>query len=57
VQLENDDTANKKFGQYRYDVQVNYVDTDDPSNERILTVVKPSIFSLEEEVTENGVSA
>ena len=57
VTLENQDTADKKFGQYRYDVQVNYIDKEEPSEERILTVVKPSIFSLEEEITENGVSA
>ncbi len=56
VQLENEDTADVKFGLYRYDIQVNYIDTDDPSDERILTVVKPSIFAIEEEITLNGVS-
>lgn len=56
VQLTNQDTADKKFGLYRYDVQVNYIDTEDSTDERILTVVKPSIFGIEEEITENGVS-
>ena len=56
VQLENEDTADVKFGFYRYDIQVNYIDTEDPSDERILTVVKPSIFAIEEEITLNGVS-
>ena len=56
VELENEDTADTKFGLYRYDVQVNYVDEEDEENERILTVIKPSIFGIEEEITENGVS-
>lgn len=56
VQIENQDTADIKFGLYRYDIQVNYVDSEDPSDERVLTVVKPSIFSIEEEITLQGVS-
>lgn len=56
VKFENEDTANIKFGLYRYDIQVHYIDTEDPSDERILTVVKPSIFSIEEEITLQGVS-
>lgn len=56
VQIENEDTADIKFGLYRYDIQVNYVDSEDPSDERVLTVVKPSIFSIEEEITLQGVS-
>jgi hypothetical protein len=57
VEIENEDTADVKFGLYRYDIQVNYIDSEDPSNERVLTVVKPSIFAIEEEITLNGVSA
>ncbi len=56
VQFENEDTADIKFGLYRYDIQVNYIDTEDPSDERVLTVVKPSIFAIEEEITLQGVS-
>lgn len=57
VEIAHEDTADVKFGLYRYDIQVNYIDSEDPSEERVLTVVKPSIFSIEEEITLNGVSA
>ena len=56
VEFENEDTRDIKFGLYRYDIQVNYVDSDDESDERVLTVVKPSIFAIEEEITLQGVS-
>jgi len=45
-------------GKYRYDVQINYINTTDNNpEEEILTIIKPSIFSIEDEVTIAGVSS
>lgn len=52
IEIENSDTANLDFGLYRYDVQINYTDDDD--YEGVLTIIKPSIFGIEEEVTQEG---
>lgn len=52
IEIENSDTANLDFGLYRYDVQINY--TDDNDYEGVLTIIKPSIFGIEEEVTQEG---
>lgn len=57
VSIDHEDTADKPFGKYRYDVQINYIDTEEAEPEvRILTIVKPSIFVLQDEVTLEGVS-
>ena len=56
VSIDHSDTATQPFGRYRYDVQINYVDSENPSEMQILTIIKPSIFSIEEEVTLEGVT-
>lgn len=57
VSIDHEDTNTQPFGNYRYDVQINYVDTAIQSPPvQILTIIKPSIFSIEEEVTLQGVS-
>lgn len=43
-----------EFGKYRYDVQINYTDSNDSNYEGVLTIIKPSIFGIEEEVTQEG---
>jgi len=54
IEIETQDTSSKEFGLYRYDVQINYTDSTDPGYEGILTIIKPSIFGIEEEVTLEG---
>ena len=52
IEIRNSDTSSAEFGLYRYDVQINY--TDDSGYEGVLTIIKPSIFGIEEEVTLQG---
>lgn len=52
IEIMNSDTSETEFGLYRYDVQINY--TDESDFEGILTIIKPSIFAIEEEVTFDG---
>lgn len=56
VSINHEDTSTRDFGKYRYDVQINYVDSNELAVVKILTIVKPSIFSIEEEVTQEGVT-
>lgn len=57
VDINHTDTNTQSFGKYRYDVQINYIDTTIQSPPvQILTIIKPSIFSIEEEVTLEGVA-
>lgn len=49
VQIDHNDTKNEAFGRYRYDVQIVY--SESGGDPQILTVVKPSVFVIEEEVT------
>lgn len=52
VEIDHSDTSSLEFGQYRYDLQINYF--DEAQNEKILTIVEPSIFDIGEEITETG---
>lgn len=52
VEIDNSDTASLDFGQYRYDIQINYL--DDADNQKILTIVEPSVFEVQEEITNTG---
>lgn len=52
VEIDHADTNSLDFGQYRYDLQINYL--NDADEEKILTVVEPSIFEIGEEITETG---
>lgn len=54
IEIKSEDTSNTEFGLYRYDVQMNYTDSTDPQYEGVLTIIKPSIFGIEEEVTLQG---
>jgi len=54
IEIKSEDTSSQEFGLYRYDVQINYIDTLDSNYEGILTIIKPSIFGIEEEVTLQG---
>jgi len=57
VSIDHEDTNTQVFGKYRYDVQINYTDTNLQSPPvQILTIIKPSIFSIQEEVTSEGVT-
>jgi hypothetical protein len=48
IRINSEDTENLNFGLYRYDVQINFTADEE---ENILTVIKPSIFGIEEEIT------
>ena len=54
VQIDSEDTNNVDFGLYRYDVQMNYTDANVQGYEGLVTLVKPSIFGIQEEVTLEG---
>jgi hypothetical protein len=54
IEIESNDTSNTEFGLYRYDVQINYTDLADAQFQGVLTIIKPSIFGIEEEVTLQG---
>jgi hypothetical protein len=57
VSIDHEDTNTQSFGKYRYDVQINYIriGVQNPPVQ-ILTIIKPSIFSIQEEVTLEGVT-
>jgi len=50
ISIDPDDTSTLSFGLYRYDVQIKYEEIG-TENEYTLTVIKPSIFGIEEEIT------
>jgi hypothetical protein len=54
IEIKSEDTSSTEFGLYRYDVQINYIDLGDSEFEGVLTIIKPSIFGIEEEVTLQG---
>lgn len=53
VSIDHSDTNSLEFGQYRYDIQINYLGADG-AKEEILTIVEPSIFEVREEITNTG---
>jgi len=54
VEIKSEDTNNADFGLYRYDVQMHYTDSNIQGYEGLVTLVKPSIFGIQEEVTLEG---
>jgi hypothetical protein len=49
IEITPANTETQDVGAFRYDVQIKYEDEND--KEYVLTIIKPSIFAIEEDIT------